>query len=311
MVEYYPIEDRINELMKDGQILNKRLAAANQLRGFLENRGLQAILKEYEIKETEWQSFCQAEEPHYTQVKTRIFETLGRRDIRYFSMLEAVESKIHTAQKLSEKVWDKRVRTEVTSFAKESGTTYNTIMRFFTGSWYTSQKALDSFADGMHLTGKERQSFLDSAPKGAFLVTPILLDKVNRELEAQGIGLIQFLDANYMTDGAWAPYRKEKEEKDASAESRNRITTQDTLLKLAIGFKMTPDESKAFLQLVNSDFIMRLDVVILACIYCKIYEPEQLYYILEAFSLDKSANGYGKARFSNLYAGYALLADKT
>ena len=87
---------------------------------------------------------------------------------------------------------------------------------------------------------------------------------------------------------AWEPFREN---------SKDRLSSQATLLKLVIGLSMDCDEGSSFLSRVESGFIVRRDLVVRSCIACGIYDVYELYDILELF-----AKGYGGERlYQNLY----------
>lgn len=76
--------------------------------------------------------------------------------------------------------------------------------------------------------------------------------------------------------------------------------SKETLLKIVIGLKLTPEEANELMTKASNslNYYDFRDRVIMACMHKNIYAPEDIYEILEYFS--KTENGTGR-RFQNIY----------
>lgn len=86
---------------------------------------------------------------------------------------------------------------------------------------------------------------------------------------------------------------------DAFSASDGTVTSQSTLLKLIVAFGMEEQEAMAFLHLAGSDFTLRRDLVVLACLRCGLCRMDALYQFLALYA-PEITEAYEKP-YQNLY----------
>lgn len=176
----------------------------------------------------------------------------------------------------------------MTAFGESLGVSTATWRRFANCSGYTSAGTAARIADALELSASERQAFLKLVVRDQFEVVEAFKKKLRSYIKARGMKLSAFCNQAQIGKKAWEPFQKN---------SQNAVTSQDTLLKLAIGLALPEEKAKDFLALVNSRFVMLRDLVVLACIRCNIYEIGQLRDILDRYANEDSP----EPRFRNLY----------
>ena len=82
---------------------------------------------------------------------------------------------------------------------------------------------------------------------------------------------------------------------------------KETLLKIVIGLRLNPREADQLMEKASNrmNYNDLRDRVIMACMYRNIYDPEDVYEVLEYFA----AGDKKKRRFKNIY-GEADLASR-
>lgn len=92
-----------------------------------------------------------------------------------------------------------------------------------------------------------------------------------------------------------------------SADATGNMPKKETLLKIVIGLRLNPREADQLMEKASNrmNYNDLRDRVIMACMYRNIYDPEDVYEVLEYFA----AGDKKKRRFKNIY-GEADLASR-
>lgn len=182
-----------------------------------------------------------------------------------------------------------RARAELTKKAKLSGATWS---RFIHVTTCPSEETVNRIIEGLklihglELNEEDERKFRALVIRDHFKVTDSLREEVRIRKGAESAE--SFCKRNFISSKAWTPFRPNQ---------IDALTTQSTLLKLVIGFGLSPHEGKAFLALVDSAFLTRRDHVVLACITEALYDVYVVHVILE---LSQSDSPYEKP-YINIY----------
>ena len=174
------------------------------------------------------------------------------------------------------------------TFRKKAGIPAATWKRFYDASSYVGDETVKRIIEGLELDEAGAAEFRTLVIREVFQITKCLRDEISNRLKESGESITDFCSRSFISQNAWEPFRKKWEE---------GLTSQGTLLKLVIGFRLSRRAGEDFLALVGSGFVMRRDLVVLACMLCGIYDVYTLHDVLDFF-----AEGYGGERlYGNLY----------
>jgi len=176
----------------------------------------------------------------------------------------------------------------MTAFGEGLGVSSATWSRFANCSGYTSTDTAEKIAAALELKPKERLEFLALVIREWFTVNDDIKKELRTQVKARGMKLSQFCNLSLIGKKAWEPFRKN---------STDAHTSQGTLLKMVIGLRHSQKEAESFLGTVNSRFVMLRDLVVLACLRCRVYEIGKIRNILEHYATE----GTQEPRFKNLY----------
>lgn len=279
------VEEQLNRLLCDPEIIELRGRAPRWVCARLERRLDGRMPELLGVSPEVWAAFRAGEDCGGLAEKLAAAMGLSRDRRREYRMLAAVDSAAARSWLLRRLLED-----EMAGFQKLAGIPYMTWNRFLNCSAYTSAGTADKIALGLGLDETEKAQFQALIFREKHAVTDALRRAVRAELARAGLSITDFLTRAWISLGAWAPFQ---------ANSTGRLTSQGTLLKMAVGLTMDAQRAGDFLGLAGSGFVVRRDLVVLACILCRVYDVHQLRDILEAYALD-----YGGHRFyKNLYDG--------
>ena len=142
----------------------------------------------------------------------------------------------------------------------------------------TKQKIIDTLG----LSPEEAEAFSKCVISHVIYVTKELREKVETLREKTGMFLTDFQNYACVGKEAWEAFYISKKNPE-----KLRRTSQDTLLKLVIGFGLDEDGAWEFMDTAQSAFIFRKDLVFLACVCCNHMDPVDVQQILDFFNADK------------------------
>ncbi len=169
--------------------------------------------------------------------------------------------------------------------------------RFRWAKTYTERENLRKIAEAAGLNNEETDRFLKLGHLEVFqnpdsLCT--LYAAIEKRLKDRKIHTGQFRDKNlWMDDNIWSDIK-----------GRRRVS-QRTLLRLAVGLELSPDQAWGFLGIVDSGFAFDLDILVLACLYNGYDTPEAIWSFLSWYM--ERGGGYIS---SNLYREKDLQSTK-
>ena len=281
------LEEQYNLLLTEPRIQELRSRASRWV--FLRLARIQQIglLEELGITAVQWRMFQQGQDPKTAELVLK-HTGLSRERTRQYRLLEKADPET-AATWLIRQMLEREQR----DFYTRIGISRHAWERFVNCSAYTNESTIDQIVQGLSLTPEEEQEFRALVFRDTFEVTGALKEKIRGEIAEQNVSISQFLERAELSENAWVPF---------GSNTKKLPTSQQTLLKLILGTEMNEAEGRSFLNLVQSDFVMRRDLAVLLCIQAGIYDKAEIYYVLEFF-----ARGYGKERFfRNLYADPGL-----
>lgn len=276
------IEQNINRLTRDPRCA-VRYAAPEWVDMRLCEELERRLTELLEVSEACWRRFGEGQEPEFSLVSDKLLHTLAlsaqkKREFRYLSA--------DNPGAAAEWLMDQQRAKERIAFRKKAGIPPATWKRFWEASTYTSEDTVERIVQALSLAEEEEKEFR-SLIVHEFMEAEPFKQEVWRRVE-ECTGITEFLEHAFISQNAWEPFRRNSE---------GSVTSQGTLLKMVIGFAMSPEEGWTFLESGGSGFVMPRDLVVLACMHCGIYDV----YVLSA-ALDWYAAGYGGGRlFGNLY----------
>lgn len=297
--KYVQIEEIINCLYRSPEIKRRRSQAADWVRGRLQQQAEAAFLPPLGVSEAEWRQCREGDGAERGEMLDKIVEALrtqppssGQEDLLTLSGRKMRELEALAAASPAGAVqWltDYLTERERISFCKKAGISPATWKRFAECTVYTSEQNISRIVQTLGLNEEDAAAFQALVIRELFYDLSRLRPELMRRIKEADLTITEFLSRAFISEKAWKPFSGGREDRPAS---------QGTLLKIIICLAMTPDDGKAFLALVNSGFVMRRDLVVLACMCCGIYDVYELSDILETFS-----QGYGGEKlYGNLYS---------
>ena len=145
----------------------------------------------------------------------------------------------------------------------------------------TKQKIIQT----LELSREEAAEFGKYVISHVICVTKELREKVEALWSNTGMFLADFQNYACVGKEAWEAFYISKKNPE-----KLRRTSQDTLLKLVIGFGLDEEGAWDFMDTAQSAFIFRKDLVFLSCVCCDYLDPVDVQQILEFFNMDKDGN---------------------
>lgn len=296
--KYIQIEEILNGLQSSPDIRRRRSQAADWVCGRLQRQKEGELLTLLDISEAEWQQVQKGDEAACRKLAGQLMGRLhtmtsssekadplmlsGRKRKEFEAL--AAASPEGAVQWFTEDL-AKRARI---AFCKKAGIAPATWQRFAECTVYTSEQNINRIVGTLGLSEEDNAEFRALVIRELFNDLSRLRPELTRRLKEANLTVPEFLDRSFISEKAWKPF---------SRVGGGRPASQGTLLKIIIGFTMTPGDGREFLALVGSSFVMRRDLVVLSCMCCGIYDVYELSDILEAFS-----HGYGGEKlYGNLY----------
>lgn len=283
---FVKIEEELNELLHDERIRTLRTALVDfvtqrlwermQLR--LEEAGFNAELK---------QGFL-GEDP----VKTDAFYQLllekgGSLGISQRQLRELKRN----AKAHRECGWDYlldiQLEEEKLRFRKDAGIASKVWLSFLNHTVLPGAATLEKIRSQLALTPEQEQEFERRVIRYVFWVDHALRKKVHELRKQTGLSLSDFLNYAFIGKEAWEAFYPLDDES-----YKEKKTSQETLLKLVIGFDLDEAGAWDFMDTAKSAFAVRRDLVVLSCIRCAYTDPIQVQEILDFFSEGRNGERY-------------------
>lgn len=287
-IDYVRLEEQLNQLLADPAIRKRQTASAKyieeKLRERMKKRHAQVLDQASRLDK---QELCRLVQQNMQQIG------LSQRMFREFRNTVYGKEGLSEAMKFLEAVL---LEKEMLRFQKEAGIPTKVWKNFIFSRIYTGEATLRKIRRQLALTPEEIQEFDRTIVANVFEVNKPLKEDVHKLRKATGMSVSDFLAYACVSADAWesfypVPKDAEEEEKGEKEEAK-RKTSQKTLLKLIIGYRLSEQKAKAFLAHVNSAFVMRLDLVFLTGIRCEYNHPMEMQQILDFFSEDQNGEPF-------------------
>ncbi len=293
---WYQMEETINNLQKDPRVAEPRAALVKFVDGFLLDR-IQKRLEEMGITEACLEQF-RLETPANKRGPARkvLYQLLEENSQALRLSRENIRLVRRTAR-LNRQAGLETLKTillkeERIAFRKEAEIDPSVWQNFIHGSNYTGQETLAKLAKGLNLDASQEKVMRSKAIRSSVPVDEDVRKEVKKRSLATGMNLTQFKAYACIGKDAWEVFYVSTKEPE-----RKKRASQETLLKLVVGYGEDEKESWAFMDAVGSGFYVRRDVVVLACILQNRRTPDAVYPVLEKYGADGATTEY----FENLY----------
>lgn len=291
-IHFVRLEEQLNRLLYDPEIQKRRSALPEYVTGKLQER-VEDHLQALGITPAVEAEFLAAP----SMVTTQLFQIvqtgqtelgLSGRKFREFR-LTAREDRSEALAFLREALLAK----EQTRFQKEAGIAAKVWLNFLHCRVLPGEATLEKLRCSLALSPEECAEFNRRIIQSVFTVDEGLRAEVHRLREATGMTVSQFLVYAWISKDAWEAFYPTRR----AGDREGKRTSQETLLRLIIGYGLEETAARAFLTMAGSMFVVRRDLVVLAGLRCGYGKPMQMQEILEFFSLGAD----GQPCYENLY----------
>ena len=297
-INYVLLEEALNTLLKDDHIQKRRYGQVDMVRKKLLDR-VRSQLADLGFSKEMRQGYLKGDPAAEKMLTDLLPELLSQRKLRSVLLQHKRKEYASALETLEAHLLDKAQ----IGFRKESGLSAKVWLGFYNSTSASTPETLNTIANCLKLNETEAAEFLALTIPEILTVNDPLKREVHFRRRETGMAILEFLDYAYVGKDAWEAFYpipgetdSEKEEESEKKEPRN--TSQETLLKLLIGFGLEESDARALLALVDSDFILLRDLVFLASIRMGYNHPDLLPEILDFFAGDEE----GRIRYANPYA---------
>lgn len=292
VINFVRLEEQLNRLLYDPEIQKLRGALPEYVTGKLRER-VSVRLREMGITPAVEAEFCSAQSILTTQIYQIVQERQGElglsgRKFREFRMI-AREDRPGALAFFHQVLLEK----EQTRFQKEAGIVAKVWLNFLHCRVLPGEATLEKLRHGLGLSPEECAAFNSRIIQSVFTVDEALRTEVHRLQEATGMTVSQFLVYAWISKDAWEAFYPTRR----AGATEGKRTSQETLLKLVIGYGLEEAAARAFLKMAGSMFVVRRDLVVLSGMRCGYCQPMQMQEILEFFAQGAD----GQPCYENLY----------
>lgn len=286
--DFVIIEEELNELLRDEKIRKLRTALVE----FVIER-----LRERMLVHLEDAGFNAEVELRFLAGETDVLYTLleKQRELLGISQKQMREIRRVAKQDLAagwQHAMDMLLEEEMLRFRKETGIAAKVWLSFLNHTVLPGEATLGKIRAHLTLTPEQQQEFERQIIRYVFWVEHALRKKVHELRKQTGLSLSDFLNYACIGKEAWEAFYPLEDEN-----FKGKKTSQETLLKLVIGFSLDERGAWEFMDTAKSVFAVRRDLVVLSCIRCGYTDPIQVQEILEFFAED----GNGQRYYTNPY----------
>ena len=275
-INYPALEEELNELRRDPRIQKRLTALTDFVKDRLRRRSSER-LKAAGFDRAMEQGFL-AKDSGATKA---LYSLLTEKSKDLGFSLESLKQLKRTAKQSRaaalDELADSLLEAEKIRFRKEAGIDAKIWIPFISNMTQPGEPTLEKISQGLGLTQGEQKDLRGLVIASVFPVTGDLRDAVIEYRKPTG-------------KEAWEAFYLSKTEEP-------KKTSQDTLLKLVIGFGLTEPKAWTFMEAAKSTFVLRRDLVFLACIRQDHNDPLLMPEILDFFGTDRT----GQKLYNNPY----------
>lgn len=283
---FVKIEETLNDLLSDEKIRKLRTALVE----FVVQRLRERVL--VRLEETGFDAELKQGYLAKDSVKTDAFYQLllDKRELLGISQKQMRELK-RNAKASRECGWDYlldiQLEEEILRFRKEAGIAAKVWLSFRNHTVLPGEATLEKLRTHLSLTPEQILEFDRRVIRYVFWVDHALREKVHKLRKETGMSLSDFLTYAFIGKEAWEAFYPLEDES-----FKEKKTSQETLLKLVIGFGLNEAAAWQFMEVAKSAFVVRRDLVVLACIRCEYADPIRVQEILEFFAEGRNGERY-------------------
>lgn len=283
-LDYVRLEEKINSLQKDEKIKARREALPEFIWKRLRERSeqrldpkvftpelLEGFLKEDPVNTKKFFALLEEKAEELQLSQKKLLEIRRAAKAKRASALETLREALLGREAI-------RFREEAQIAAKN----WNPILN---AAVPPGEILLERISRHLNLTQEQQAEFNALAVHRVFYVSASLRREVGDLLEKTGMNASRFRDYAFIGKDAWQPFQTPK-----TTEALPRKTSQETLLKLIIGFGLEEEPAWAFMETAGGTFMLRIDLVFLACVCCGYQKPLWVMEILDFFAEDEDGN---------------------
>ena len=302
-INYVLLEEALNSLLADDAIRARRYGQVNMVKEKLLGR-VRAGMREMGFTDAHRAAFLQGEPESVKLLSELAAGLLPQRKLALFlAMLRRQDEDESTAKygAALSALEDHLLYKEQIRFREECKLSTKVWKGFYNSTAISGPKTLQAIQDGLKLTEEERARFDALAIPEVFPANDPLKREVHTRRKNTGMSILEFLNFAFVGKDAWEAFYPIPGEEDGSETNPSpapRNTSQDTLLKLLIGFGLGESDARALLALAGSDFILLRDLVFLVSIRTGFGHPDLMPEILDYFSEGED----GEPRYVSPYA---------
>ncbi len=294
VIDYVTLEETINNLSAEPAIREKREALVNFVKIHLGEASL-SRWREKGITQDMEDAFLDKGKSADKDMKKELLERFRAAaeesgiSQRRFNVILKMDRK-SALEDLKSELLEK----ELILFRKENNLSAKVWLSFLNCTVLPGKSTLEKIKNGLNLNDNEAKEFDSLVIQNVFYVNKKLCECVRDYLNMMGMNATEF--SNYACIGrdAWSAFSCSNDSEDV------KKTSQGTLLKMTIGFGLDEDKAWKFMDTAGSTFVVRRDLVFLACIHCQYHNPENVDVILDHFNTDY----YGHPIYENPYTRY-------
>ena len=290
-INYVILEENLNNLLFEKKIHNLRTALPNYILDRLRER-VQIKMTDVGITSDAEALFLDAQNALDATFLKRLQDSLNLLGLSKNSIDYITKIAKRSRQAALDELKDKLLKAERIQFWKDAGISANKWKPFYECTEYTDQKTLDKIKQQLKLTDDQQKEFDRRVIARVFYVSGELRELVYDLLGKTGKKVEDFKIYAFIGKDAWESFYLAKDGKDKQAK-----TSQKTLLKLVVGFGLEEPKAWDFMGVAKSAFVMRQDLVVLACIRCRHTDPMEVMEILDYFAEGEN----GEVLYSNIY----------
>ena len=290
-INYVILEENLNNLLFEKKIHNLRTALPNYILDRLRER-VQIKMTDVGITSDAEALFLDAQNALDATFLKRLQDSLNLLGLSKNSIDYITKIAKRSRQAALDELKDKLLKAERIQFWKDAGISANKWKPFYECTEYTDQKTLDKIKQQLKLTDDQQKEFDRRVIARVFYVSGELRELVYDLLGKTGKKVEDFKIYAFIGKDAWESFYLAKDGKDKQAK-----TSQKTLLKLVVGFGLEEPKAWDFMGVAKSAFVMRQDLVVLACIRCRYTDHMEVMEILDYFAEGEN----GEVLYSNIY----------
>lgn len=284
-INYLLLEELLTALQTDPEIHSRRCAQADFVRKKLTSR-IRSRLEALDFPEDMRRRYLDGDPEAEKCLGAAAGTLLSQRMQRQFRFLQSAKRSL-ALEFLEECLLDK----EQVRFRKTTGLSAKVWLGFYNSTRVSTPETIQIIRDclvrekllspGAECLAFEALRILDIFPANDPLKREVHLRRKNT-----GMSILEFLDHAYVGKDAWEAFYPIPGDDGADDDAPLHNTSQETLLKLIIGFGLAEEAAHALLALVDSGFLLPRDLIFLAAIQAGCGHPDLMPEILDFFNGD-------------------------